>query len=44
MKTGKIEATKWTSKTPLIEEWEEKDMWALRLIIYKKKNPLLDLK
>lgn len=27
-------------KTPSLEEWEERDAWALGLIIYNTKNPV----
>ncbi|KAG5350847.1 hypothetical protein C0989_009035 [Termitomyces sp. Mn162] len=30
--------TEWHSKTPSLEEWEERDAWALGLIIYNTKN------
>ena len=32
--------TEWSSKTPSLEEWEERDAWALGLIIYNAKNPV----
>ena len=31
--------TEWSSKTPSLEEWEERDAWALGLIIYNTKKP-----
>ena len=32
--------SKWSSKYPSLEEWEERDAWALGLIIYNTKNPV----
>lgn len=32
--------TEWSSKQPSLEEWEERDAWALGLIIYNTKNPV----
>ena len=31
-------ATEWSLMHPSLEEWEERDMWALGLIIYNTKN------
>ncbi|KAG6871147.1 hypothetical protein C0995_007768 [Termitomyces sp. Mi166 len=39
-KKGEVKATEWSSRTPSIEEWEERDVWALGLIIYNTKNPI----
>ncbi|KNZ82284.1 hypothetical protein J132_03800 [Termitomyces sp. J132] len=39
-KKGEVKATEWSSRTPSIEEWEERDAWALGLIIYNTKNPI----
>lgn len=39
-KISEIKGTEWTSKTPSLEEWEERDAWALGLIIYNTKNPV----
>lgn len=40
IKKGDEKPTEWFSKTPSIEEWEERDAWALGLIIYNTKNPI----
>ncbi|KAG6808660.1 hypothetical protein H0H92_003355, partial [Tricholoma furcatifolium] len=32
--------TEWQSKSPSLEEWEERDAWTLGLIIYNTKNPV----
>ena len=32
--------TKWSSKNPSLEEWEERDAWTLGLITYNTKNPV----
>ncbi|KAG6855747.1 hypothetical protein H0H87_011331 [Tephrocybe sp. NHM501043] len=36
-----LKVTDWSSKTPSAEEWDERDTWALGLIIYNSKNPAL---
>ncbi|KNZ81001.1 hypothetical protein J132_03295, partial [Termitomyces sp. J132] len=36
-KSGEAE---WSSKSPSLEEWEERDAWTLGLIIYNTKNPV----
>lgn len=35
-----VKPTEWSSKTPSLEEWEERDAWTLGLIIYNTKNPV----
>ncbi|KAH0590739.1 hypothetical protein H2248_000865 [Termitomyces sp. 'cryptogamus'] len=30
----------WTSKSPSLEEWEERNVWALGLIVYNTKTPV----
>ncbi|KAG6886836.1 hypothetical protein C0992_002096 [Termitomyces sp. T32_za158] len=37
-KVLEIKVTEWSSKTPSLEEWEERDAWALGLLIYNTKN------
>ncbi|KAG6815247.1 hypothetical protein H0H87_003618, partial [Tephrocybe sp. NHM501043] len=40
IKLAEAKPSEWSSKTPSLEEWEERDAWMLELIIYNTKNPI----
>ncbi|KAG6876219.1 hypothetical protein C0993_004897 [Termitomyces sp. T159_Od127] len=40
-KEDETKSTEWLSTSRSLEEWEERDAWALGLIIYNTKNPVV---